>query len=184
MSASEHLEGVTITPEATADWAQEVSALADAALHAGADVELTDPTNEYLFHLNVVDDSSPAGSWVDRIRLYFAGRLVSWFNEYGEFRVMPAKINTVAFRIFAALNSAELANRNPENVVFEIVDERTNRNRLVSVNHFGETYIRGGLTVDEDIDAPNIGVPIRGVLDHDETPVDPLPGDIYLVRPE
>jgi len=178
MSASEHLEGVTITPPAASDWAHEVSELADDALQRGGTVTITDPTNEQVLTVNVVDDSSSTANWVDRIRLLFDGAEVTWFNEYGEYRGAPAKNNTVGWRLFVALSPAGYSNRNNTVPVLQVASDRTNRTPLFEVYGDGKVMAAGEVT------APNIGVPIRAVLDHDEQPDNPQPGDIYLVRPE
>lgn len=178
MAAKDHLVDVTLTPEGFSDWAHEVSELADDALQPGGTVTITDPTNEQVLTVNVVDDSSPTGNWPDRIRLLFDGAEVTWFNEYGEYRGTPAKNNTVGWRLFVARTPTSYSNRNNTVPVLQVVSDRTDRTPLFEVYGDGKVMAAGEVT------APNVGVPIRAVLDHDEEPVNPQPGDIYLVRPE
>jgi len=178
MAAKDHLDDVTLTPGGFSDWAHEVSELADDALPRGGTVTITDPTNERVLTVNVVDDSSSASNWPDRILLLYDGEYVTWFNEYGEYRAAPAKRNTVGWRMFVALTPTGYSNRNMSVPVLQVVDDRTNRTPLFEVYGDGRVMAAG------EVSAPNIGVPIRGVLEHDEEPVDPQPGDVYLVRPE
>src|SRR5690606_9894925 len=125
MAAKDHLVDVTLTPEGFSDWAHEVSELADDALQRGGTVTITDPTNERLLTVNVVDDSSPTGNWPDRIRLLFNGADVTWFNEYGEYRAAPAKNNTVGWRLFVALTPTGYSNRNNTVPVLPVASVQT-----------------------------------------------------------
>lgn len=184
MTASEHLDGHTILPSDFSDWADEVSAIADNSLQLGGDIDITDPTNDHVLWVDVVDDSSSTSNWQDRIRIRFGTRMVGWFNEYGEIRGMPAKINTVAARWFGALNETEHGTRNPADVVLEVVDDRVRRNPMFTINHVGDVLVAGDLDVGGEVTGTNIGIPIKAVLDHDESPDSPTTGDIYLVRPE
>src|SRR5690606_1272364 len=128
--------------------------------------------------VNVVDDSSSASNWPDRILVLYDGEHATWCNEYGEYRAAPAQRNTVGWRMVAARTPTGSSNRATSVPVVQVVDDRRNRTPLF------EVYGDGKVTAAGEISAPNIGVPIRGVLDHDEEPVDPQPGDVYLVRPE
>lgn len=68
--------------------------------------------------------------------------LTAWHNEYGEFRVMPAKSNTIPFRIFGKNSPTDPAHT--VNLI-EVVNDRTNRVVQFAVDSTGK------------VTAPNIG---------------------------
>jgi hypothetical protein len=68
--------------------------------------------------------------------------LVAWHNEYGEIRVMPAKTNTIPFRLFAKNSPTDAAHT--VNMI-EMVNDRTNRVVQFAVDSNGK------------VTAPNIG---------------------------
>jgi hypothetical protein len=137
-----------------------------------------------VFQSVVIDDFNTSGP--DRFTFSVDTRLVSWFNEFGEFRVMPSNASRVGLRVFAALNDTEHGNRSASNLVFEVADYRTGtdpRKTVFGVNHLGDTTVKGNLTVDGTVTA-DIGVRIAGILDHNQSPPGGTPsGTIYLVRP-
>ena len=66
--------------------------------------------------ITTVDDGSAASGWADKFvfRYHHAGGSpipVAWFNEYGEFRGAPAKVNTVPLRLFT--KNAPVTQRTP-----------------------------------------------------------------------
>lgn len=90
---------------------------------------LTDPTNDRWADVTIVDDGSSTGSWVDRFRVIWdpvtgTTHPTFWLNEYGEFRGIPAKANTVGGRFFAAVDATDLAARDMTVPVFEVTDQR------------------------------------------------------------
>jgi hypothetical protein len=135
-----------------------------------------------LGEFTVVNDGSPTASWPDRFRTFFTDgantRLVQWWNEYGEWRAHPARQSTVAWRLFGAPTSAEAASRNPNNHIWEIADNRQDRNAVAKINHLGDMSLAGNLTVEGSLN----GIAFRGMLAHDEAPQDG-PG-VYLRLPE
>jgi hypothetical protein len=100
-------------------------------------------TDGWFEEFTVTDDGTATGNWVNRIRGYFRQRvsgspvtdglrrLVFWFNEYLELRLAPAKHNTVALRIFIRDNPSTQTNaRDPDVPLLELMDDRTNRNKV------------------------------------------------------
>lgn len=176
-------------------WAQKLNTAitavrdaADAAAGAGgfpADTQLTAASDE-LYDATVVDDGTPTGSWPNRISHFFkpvAGlaQLVTWFNEYFEFRAMCAKVNTVAVRIFSkdkASDPAHVGN------VFEIHRSREARDLVFGVDGEGNVAAEGDLTAAGDITATgavtgsNIG-PLLQVIPNGGAP-DPIPGSVVV----
>ena len=59
---------------------------------------LTDSTNDRFARIDISDDASPTAGWPDRMAFYFNGTRSGYFNEYGELRARPGKVNTVALR--------------------------------------------------------------------------------------
>lgn len=113
-------------------------------------VSITDPTNETVLEVNIYDDSSSTAGWLDRLVFQFkavadaALHPTSWFNEYGEFRGMPAKSNTVAGRFFAAVDATALAARSATTPVFEVTDQRDGtRTTIFAVYHDGSMRFAG-----------------------------------------
>ena len=113
-------------------------------------VSVTDPTTESVLEVNIYDDGSSTGSWVDRLKVQFkavadaALHPTFWLNEYGEFRGIPAKSNTVAGRFFAAKDATDLAARSATTPVFEVTDQRDGtRTTIFAVYHDGSMRIAG-----------------------------------------
>lgn len=90
---------------------------------------LSDPANDYWADVVIEDDGSSTATWPDRLVFNWVPlsgdpRPTSWFNEYGEFRGMPAKDNTVGFRIFAGTNATMYTARDADAEIFEVVNQR------------------------------------------------------------
>ncbi len=101
--------------------------------------------NETFGAFEIQDDNTSTASWPNRLAFFFkpfggSSNLVSWFNEYGELRVTPAKSNTVAVRIFGQ-NSA--APNTHSGALFEVQDNRVDRLTVFSVNQSGDVAISG-----------------------------------------
>lgn len=106
------------------------------------------------FSGTIEDDASDTATWPNRWEWKFrpgggALNLVSWFNEYGELRNTPAKVNTVAHRMFTRSTTSDPVHTGP---VWEIVDCRDDRSNVASVD------AAGNLTVAGDVVAANLGV--------------------------
>lgn len=109
---------------------------------------LDDPTNESITEIIIQDDNSATSNWVNRWVWKFqpfggAANLVQWVNEYGELRLIPAKYNTVAFRIFAKQTAADTTHSGP---VFEICDTRIDRNTVFEIDGAGNMVAHGAIT--------------------------------------
>lgn len=61
--------------------------------------DITDPTNEWVARYDIIDDSSPTGSWPDRFGFRFGTSRTGWFNEYGEIRAAAAKDSTIPLKV-------------------------------------------------------------------------------------
>lgn len=112
-------------------------------------VYLTTPGSDTFAEIEIDDDSSSTSSWPNRLAFYFkavggSAVLTSWFNEYGEFRVQPAKSNTVALRVFGQEDNATTHTGN----LLEVADNRVARNIMFGVDQDGIVTIAGTLTVD------------------------------------
>lgn len=96
-------------------------------------------TDDFFADLIINEDSSPTTGWRDRFRASYhtllgVTSLVHWWNEYFELRLMPAKSNTVPFRIFVKNTPADPAHTG---MVLEITDNRTDRNTLAGFDSAG-----------------------------------------------
>jgi hypothetical protein len=143
------------------------------------DTQISDPTTEVLYEATVNDDGSASGSWPNRISHFFkpfagVAALVTWFNEYFEFRAMPAKFNTVAMRIFSRDKVADTAHVGN---VFEIHRSREARDLVFGVDGDGNAEVDGTLTLQ--------GVQTSAVLPIlDGSPVPGgTPANTLIVRP-
>ena len=90
---------------------------------------ITDPATENWASMTIEDDGSATSGWIDRFRVTFSpqsgvDRPTFWLNEYGEFRGMPGKDNTVAGRFFAAIDAAGYTARSGSVPVLEVTDQR------------------------------------------------------------
>lgn len=101
--------------------------------------------------INETTENEDTSNWPNRWTTSFrrmvggvlqAAALVSWFNEYGELRIIPAKSNTIPLRLFVKNSPTD-----PAHTVnmFEIVNDRTNRVVQFAVDSNGK------------VTAPNIG---------------------------
>ena len=95
-----------------------------------------------------VDSGNPTTNWPNRMEFLYktgasAAYLVTWINEYGELRVMPANANTVGFRIFGKA-SAAAATRTAN--VFEIQNNRADRVNVVAIDDAGNIVTAGAVT--------------------------------------
>lgn len=93
------------------------------------------------------DGTSTAG-WPNRLAFLYkifggTAKLVSWFNEYGEIRVTPAKDNTVGLRVFVGDTPGEFSARNQTAPVLEVSSDRANRNNVFGIYGDGALTING-----------------------------------------
>jgi hypothetical protein len=101
--------------------------------------------------IDQADDSATepdTGLWPDRLEFRYRGQLVQWWNEFMEWRGVPANpandgtgVGTVGWRMFAALNETAYNARNSATPVWEVANYRAGAGSgesLVSLNHLGE----------------------------------------------
>lgn len=99
--------------------------------------------------ITIVDDNTATAGWPNRWEWKFkpfgasVAQLTSWFNEYGELRITPAKVNTVALRIFGKTNALDPAHTGN---VFEIQDNRDDRVVKVGIDAEGNVVTAGAVT--------------------------------------
>ena len=124
-------------------------------------VSLTDPTSDQLGRVTVVDDGSSTASWPDRFEFFFdpagaaSARRTSYFNEYGELRISPAKGSTVPMRLFQRETTSDPVH-NPGVALFEIMDNRSTRNIIYQIHNDGSVNTTGGGTFNGSVTAANI----------------------------
>jgi len=119
-----------------------------------------------VMSFTVDDDGTATGDWPNRMEWLFrpeggSATLVQWTNEYGEWRGVPAKNNTVGWRLFCKTAASDPARSGP---VWEIVDNRTTRSPIVQVDE-------GGLY------AKNLP---RAVTVSDTAPANPQVNDVWI----
>lgn len=71
----------------------------------GSTVSLPD-SNTSFARVNVPADGTPTAGWPDRFSFYYNGSRAGYFNEYGELRARPGKVNTVPFRVMEFLGGS------------------------------------------------------------------------------
>lgn len=94
----------------------------------------------------VVNDGTSSSGWLNREEFYYdatvgggAPKLTSFKNEYGEYRGVPGKHNTVPFRLFERNANTDTAH--DSNVpMLEIMDDRGTRTSLWSLVDAGNGY--------------------------------------------
>lgn len=101
------------------------------------DVTISDPTNQKHASFHINDDGSATTGWLNRLEFLFTAagsteHLTSFFNEYGELRIVPGKTTTVPARIYqkdAPGSAAHTAN------LLEFMDDRTTRTLLAYIDN-------------------------------------------------
>lgn len=131
-----------------------------------------------ITEVTIVDDGSATGSWPNRWVWMFkplglAAQLVQWVNEYGELRLIPAKVNTVALRIFAKQTLADPDHSGP---VLEVQDSRVGRNSVWSVDG------KGNMTSVGTVTATNIGAKVVVVDKGAQPPAGTPAGSLIVER--
>ena len=124
------------------DFATEAQGVkADAARpNTGVEIELQGGDSDGFYEeITVADDGTSTSGWVNRFIGYFRPvgaadnlrRFVSWFNEYMELRLAPAKHNTVALRIFAQDTGTTQSTARDEDIpLLQLMDDRGDRNHI------------------------------------------------------
>ena len=102
-------------------------------------------------NLTIVEDGTPTSTWPERLRVNFNNgtrtRRTFYLNEYGEARCIPARDDTIPLRIFAQEFAAD-GIRDTSVPLFEIQDNRDDRNVFATINNEGRAWFGGGLAVD------------------------------------
>lgn len=132
--------------------------------------------NQQFGTWTIVDDGTSTANWPNRMIFQFdplgAGETVQTFclNEYGEPRVIPAKPNTVGFRVFEKQFSSSPAH-SATVPVLEVMSDRDNRVSQFAVMPGGKTVQAGDATIGGKITASNLppGILVLGSSD-------PVPG--------
>ena len=95
-------------------------------------------SDETIGEVHIIEDNTDTEDWPNRLMFRFIrdggalDGLTSFFNEYGEFRVAPAKQSTVPFRIFTRETDDHTVHM-ADVPVFEIMSDRTTRVRLAAI---------------------------------------------------
>jgi hypothetical protein len=118
------------------------------------ETHLSAPTEKWGY-VQINDDGSNTDLWPNRFEFRFQRyppgpgegtfplQTTTFFNEYGEIRIAPAKPSTVPLRLFQ--KEFQFNSDHNEGVhLFEIMDNRSDRNILMGINNDGT------------IDAPNV----------------------------
>lgn len=103
-------------------------------------IELTD-MQDFIASIYLAHDGTPTTNWPNRWEYWFKDvggeyRRTSFINEYGEIRAIPARHNTVALRLFTKERSTDPV-RDAEDDVFQLMDDRDNRNILAAIDGAG-----------------------------------------------
>lgn len=124
---------------------------------------------------DVPNDGTPSAGWPNRWEFTYEENLVQWFNEYQEWRGIPAKGSTVGWRLHASATAADP--HNTDSPVAEIVDNRSDKNPLWQVYSTGDAYLHRDLAIDGSIN----GIAFKGrYTEGDPDPVEP---GVYLYKP-
>lgn len=100
------------------------------------------PSDESMGEIGIVEDATDTALWPNRLMFRFlrtvshVDTLTSFFNEYGEFRVIPAKSSTVPFRLYQRETTSH-PDHDSGVPLFEIMNNRTNRVRQMAIHNDG-----------------------------------------------
>lgn len=109
-------------------------------------IELTDSLNDQLMEVRIHDDGTNTAPWINRLEFRFEKdpgvfRRTAYFNEFGEIRCIPSATGSTPLRIFGREWSTD-PGHNTNSPLFEVVDNRDERNRLMAIMPDGS--IEGG----------------------------------------
>jgi hypothetical protein len=114
-----------------------------------AQIDLAGSTDIVGFY-NIEDDETDTDTWPNRLWFQFANKLTSWWNEYGEFRGMPAKSATVAMRLFTK-DQDEDNDHVAGGSILEVVLSRQTRTNRFKVTTEGNVVQTGSLETGGEI---------------------------------
>ena len=164
-----------------ADLQTELDGKADTGhTHSGYLVEknniagLTDSTADQFLRVNITDDASPTAGWPDRLEFRFSGIRTGYFNEYGELRARPAKVNTVALRAMqwsgaSTTDIFQVANSTSSVLYFGVGPNTITVGRPISSD--------SNITTTGTVSAANIG---NKVTASNTAPPSPAVGDVWI----
>jgi len=164
-----------------ADLQTELDGKADSShTHSGYLVEknniagLTDSTADQFLRVNITDDASPTAGWPDRLEFRFSGTRTGYFNEYGELRARPAKVNTVALRAMqwsgaSTTDIFQVANSTSSVLYFGVGPNTITVGRPISSD--------SNITTTGTVSAANIG---NKVTTSNTAPPSPAVGDVWI----
>jgi len=105
-----------------------------------------DGSTAWVERTTIVNDGTASSGWVNREEFYYdntvgggAPKLTSFKNEFGEYRGVPAKHNTVPWRLFERNASSDTAH-DASVPMLEIMDDRGTRTSLWSLVNVGNGY--------------------------------------------
>jgi hypothetical protein len=164
-------------------------------LNKAASVLLSNMNSDYVEVVDIANDGTATSGWRDRLQYRYRAatsgstyRNVFSLNEYGEVRIVPAKTNTVGFRVFAREFAADPA-RDMTVALVEVQDDRDARVTQFAVYGDGDVYTKKDIAADGNIAAvgtvtgSNIGLKIEGIYNTGSEPAGAPNGTIILVRP-
>ena len=138
----------------------------------------------------VIDIDGEDAEGPDRLQFrVFAGgswRLTSWFNEYGEFRVLPSSSNRVANRAFVADTSSGFTARSSSVPVWEVLNYRNgegSRQTVVGV-YKAKMDVNTELNVSGKTSTSQFAIGGRNITVGPTPPGSPAPGDIHILTEE
>lgn len=108
------------------------------SLKNNALVDLSVPLTDTVGTFQITGDGSATTNWVNRLVFQFQGTggavltKTSYFNEYGELRIAPAKNNTVPLRVFSRETTSNPAH-DAATPLIEVMDDRFTRTQKFAV---------------------------------------------------
>jgi len=162
------ISGLNATYATDSELASAISPLLKKNLNGTVSI----PTTDLIALFQRQGDTSDQGTWSDMLRFGWitsggVAKVTSYFNEFGEFRVAPAQDASVPFRIFSKVAPGGAAHTG---FLFEIQDNRTDRNTLMGINSDGS------------ITAPNIGAKVITLNASDSVPGGTAAGTVVVKK--
>lgn len=136
---------------------------------------LTHSINDSFARVNITDDGSNTHEWPDRLAFYFNGTRSGYFNEYGEIRARPAKVNTVAMRAMKWSGSSTVD-------IFQV----SNSDNTQTYLGVGPTRVNVTLPIESDSNITTTGVVTASNISGNKVtasvtpPSSPAVGDIWV----
>jgi len=127
---------------------------------------------EQVARFRRLGDGSDQGTWLNQLEFAWrtAGgveKMTSYFNEFGELRVLPAQNTSVAFRVFTKAGANDTDHTGN---LIELQDDRETRTVLFSVDPTGK------------VTAPNIGAKVITLEATDSVPAGTPAGTVVVKK--